>query len=84
MNNAAVDSNIEPDCHQLNVAKQMQLCKDQLRNKHVPFHKKESLLWKQYCLHKIRKLLKKGHYSKPASFHFFMKELHFSKDYVAY
>ena len=62
----------------------MQLFKDQLRNKHVPFHKKESLLWKQYCLHKIRKLLKKGHYSKPASFHFFMKELHFSKDYVAY
>ena len=54
MNNAAVDSNIEPDCQQIemdfckilqicglafNFAKQMQLYKDQLHNKHVPFHK---------------------------------------------
>ena len=62
----------------------MQLYKDQLRNKHVPFHQKKACCEKNTAYHKIRKTLKKGHYSKPASFHLFMKELHFSKDYVAY
>ena len=47
-----------------------------------PFTRKYSLLWKDCCLHQIRKTIeKKGHYSKTASFHFFMKERHISKGY---
>ena len=61
----------------------MQPCKDQLRNKHVPFHKKKPAV-KRLLLPQDTETIEKGHYSKPVSFHFFMKELHFSKDYVAY
>ena len=60
----------------------MQLYNDQIRNKHVSFHKEIRPAVKQMLLTSdTENDWKKTHYSKTASFHFFMKERHISKGY---
>ena len=89
MNSAAVASNIERNCQQTEIGLSkmlLQICgllhfwkkcsftRTSYATNMLLFTKKYSPLWKECCLHKIQKLLKKGHYSKRASFHFFMNE----------